>query len=365
METGLKNRAVDNLVLLLLGLTLLIGKQNMVMVVPALLLGVITVSLGICISEGRHFAIVAAVFLISCFFLPELKAFLPVLFYYGCLYFVPWGAVWMAAGIFASVFSAFQGKYEGRDILLWTGICLSAVVLVLRTDRLRRIGIELIRMRDADMELNIALQEKNKSLREKQDYEVYLATLRERNRIAREIHDNMGHLLSRSILQVGALGTVYGEEPLHGRLTGINETLNQAMNSIRESVHDLHDDAVDLRQAVYDATQVMRDHYMVRIEHDMSKAVPLQVKYCFIATVKEAMSNVVKHSDGDQINIVLREHPGFYQLFIGDNGTRKPHKISDGIGLSNMKERVEALNGTLHINEEKGFQIMISIRKEE
>jgi signal transduction histidine kinase len=40
---------------------------------------------------------------------------------------------------------------------------------------------------------------------EKQDYEIYLATLRERNRIAREIHDNVGHMLSRSILQIGAL----------------------------------------------------------------------------------------------------------------------------------------------------------------
>ena len=60
------------------------------------------------------------------------------------------------------------------------------------------------------------LQEKNKNLMEKQDYEIYLATLRERNRIAREIHDNVGHMPSRSILQMGALITIHKEEPLHG-----------------------------------------------------------------------------------------------------------------------------------------------------
>ena len=65
------------------------------------------------------------------------------------------------------------------------------------------------------------LQEKNKNLMEKQDYEIYLATLRERNRIAREIHDNVGHMLSRSILQMGALITIHKEEPLHGQLAGV------------------------------------------------------------------------------------------------------------------------------------------------
>ena len=45
------------------------------------------------------------------------------------------------------------------------------------------------------------LTQKNKDLLEKQDYEIHVATLKERNRIAREIHDNVGHMLSRSLLQ--------------------------------------------------------------------------------------------------------------------------------------------------------------------
>lgn len=84
---------------------------------------------------------------------------------------------------------------------------------------------EMIRLRDTSTELNLVLQEKNKNLMEKQDYEIYLATLRERNRIAREIHDNVGHMLSRSILQMGALITIHKEEPLHGQLAGVGETL--------------------------------------------------------------------------------------------------------------------------------------------
>ena len=57
------------------------------------------------------------------------------------------------------------------------------------------------------------MEQKNKELLEKQDYEIQVATLNERNRIAREIHDSVGHLLSRSILQLGALKAVHRQEP--------------------------------------------------------------------------------------------------------------------------------------------------------
>jgi len=56
------------------------------------------------------------------------------------------------------------------------------------------------------------LRQKNRELIEKQDYEIRLATLNERGRIAREIHDHVGHLLSRSILQIGALMVTKGRE---------------------------------------------------------------------------------------------------------------------------------------------------------
>lgn len=173
-------------------------------------------------------------------------------------------------------------------------------------------------------------------------------------------------MLSRSILQVGALATICKEEPVRQQLTGINDTLNQAMNSIRESVHDLHNDAIDLRQAVYEAVKEMRQNYDVRIEYDMSAYVPHNVKYCFIAIVKEGMSNIVKHSNADKVEIIFREHPGFYQLCIEDNGSvsHNQEESGHGIGISNMRERVEALGGTLHIRQENGFRIFATVRKE-
>lgn len=377
-------KIVDKACLLLLGI-ILVSQSEGAAPVAAMLLGVIAAALGICITDWKGRSVYMILFLLGCFVLPELLYFLPGLFYDCAME----RRAWIMFGSIPLFILYYSGgaytlsiwKGGGQPVIqmpgIW-GVCLvAAVVLGRRTGRMEQLENEKIRLRDTSTELNLVLWEKNKSLMEKQDYEIYLATLRERNRIAREIHDNVGHMLSRSILQVGALGTVHKEEPLHGQLTSVNDTLNQAMNSIRESVHDLHDDAIDLHQAVMEATRTMNENYQVTIDYDMTPEVPRNVKYCFITTVKEALSNVVKHSNADRVLVILREHPGFYQLTVEDNGTiagnRKPETGADGyqgelekgggIGISNMRERVEALHGTFRIHRENGFQVFISIPK--
>lgn len=351
------NRVIDNLILLILSGILAFQISNLYTPVIALLAGIVTAALGICLSEKHQLTIIYILFLVICLLLPEVTLFLPILLYSACQHRLYWPAIGMV------VFLSTASRYQPWEIALWFCVCGLSVLLSYRTEKIQKLETDMIHMRDTSTELNLALKEKNKNLMEKQDYEIYLATLKERNRIAREIHDNVGHMLSRSILQVGALGTIHKEEPLHEQLLSINNTLNQAMNSIRESVHDLHDDSIDLKLAIAEATKEMQKNYNVRIDYDATNAIPRNVKYCFITTVKEAMSNIVKHSNADKIDIVVREHPAFYQLSIEDNGTNIPASLDGGIGLSNMKQRVEALNGTLRIQATQGFKIFISVKK--
>lgn len=94
----------------------------------------------------------------------------------------------------------------------------------------------------------------------------------------------------------------------------------------------------------------------------MSNTIPKDIKYSFIAITKEAVSNAVKHSKGDTLDILLREHPGFYQLIVKDNGT--DIKINNtGIGLANITDRVNAMNGSLKISTDKGFKLLITVAK--
>lgn len=365
---------IDKVILLLFGCVLMSRTESFAAPVVALLLGIATAALGNIVSNPKCKSIYILGYVVGCFFLPELFYFLPIIFYDCAMNRRMW--LWYGTAPVLVVFYGTKGQMELFILMLCVALFPVAAILGQRTGRIEQLEHEMIRLRDTSTELNLVLREKNKNLMEKQDYEIYLATLRERNRIAREIHDNVGHMLSRSILQVGALATVHKEEPLHGQLTSVNETLNQAMNSIRESVHDLHDDSIDLRQAITEATREMRQQYQLTVDYDMSPDVPKAVKYCFITTVKEAMSNIAKHSNASSITLIMREHPGFYQLTVEDNGTKGKAGTgthwgedtvqmdgSEGIGLSNMRERVEALSGTFRIHTEKGFVIFISIPK--
>lgn len=200
-------------------------------------------------------------------------------------------------------------------------------------------------------------------MQEKQDYEIYNATLKERNRIAREIHDNVGHVLSRSILMVGAAKIINKDPGMTAMLKNLEDSLNHAMNSIRNSVHDLHDEAVNLEEVEKSLVHEFT-FCSVQMVYDMTREVPREVKYCFISITKEAFANIMKHSNATKVQLILREHPGLYQLCIEDNGTDAfydPEK--SGIGIVNMKERVNALGGTIQIFTDKGFRIFITIPK--
>lgn len=364
----------DKGILLLMCFCLLGRYQPGAASVTAMLLSVIAAGLLTCFSgetfwgevsgAKRRKTVLILVYFAAAVFLPELCSFLPLIFYECGREKFYWGAVGLV------LYLRYQdGVTEPLYGALWFVFAVTAVLLARRTEKGERLGRELVRIRDMSTERNLMLKERNRSLMEKQDYEIHLATLRERNRIAREIHDNVGHMLSRSILQMGALLTVHREEPLHASLVSVNDTLNQAMTSIRESVHDLHDDAVDLQQVISEILTPMRETYEVRFEYDMSREVEGNVKYCFIMAVKEGMSNVIKHSDATMINVVLREQPAFYQLLVEDNGSA-PGRIQDeeggrpcGIGLGNMRERVENLGGIFRVRNQGGFKIFISVPK--
>lgn len=264
-------------------------------------------------------------------------------------------AVLCLLGIFGFILSFFLWLYAGKYQTLYQ---------------------DFHQIQDDSKEHALLLSEKNKALLEKQDYEIYAATLRERNRIAREIHDNVGHVLSRSILMTAACKTINKNDALDPLLGNLEESLNGAMNSIRSSVHDLHDDAVDLEDAI---KGLVKDFTFcpVNLTYDMSRQIPREVKYSLISITKEGLSNVMRHSNADSVNILLREHPALYQLCIEDNGTpgngipdiqteadiNKEKNTSGGMGLSNIRDRAKALGGTVQITQENGFRIFVTIPK--
>lgn len=254
-----------------------------------------------------------------------------------------------------------------NDILEVVLLMAFAIMLSYFTELLLGYQMKLHSMRDASMEHDMLMEQMNHQLIEKQNAQIYNATLKERNRIAREIHDNVGHMITRSILQVGAIGVINTDERLKAPIADLKSTLDTAMDSMRKSVHDLYDESVDLRQALA-KLKPTDSAFAFSLEYDCEDDVPRDVKYAFIAIAKEAVNNAVKHSNGDEIRIIVREHPAFYQLEIMDNGTSVDERslsgeTGDGIGIKNIKERVAAIGGTMRIKADDGFMIFVTLMK--
>ncbi len=293
------------------------------------------------------------IYLIIALFVPELRFYIPliILDIVNFRLYIP--------GILG-IICLFVHFSDGPFILLLSVISVFAQILIMKNETLTE---DLKKLRDTSKEHELLIEEKNRRLIDKQDAEIYAATLKERNRIAREIHDNVGHMLTRSILQVGAIKTINKNEVLNEPLEGLHETLNTAMTNIRSSVHDLHDESVDLYSAIHEITDPVETIDII-VDYDMGNHIPRNIKYCFISITKEAVNNTLKHSNATHMNITLQEHPAFYQLLIHDNGTNVILNPSDGIGLANMKDRVKSLNGNIKITTENGFKILISIIKD-
>ena len=68
--------------------------------------------------------------------------------------------------------------------------------------------------------------------------------------------------------------------------------------------------------------------------------IPKEIKYSFIAITKEALNNVMRHSNANEVKILAREHPGLYQLIIEDNGTSDKRIQSDGDGEEYIEQEV-------------------------
>lgn len=309
-------------------------------------------------EHSKQTAALLGLYCLLCLAYPRFSTYLPLMLYDGLLFHHPFALSAVCATALLSLFRLPRFLLFPY-LILFVGSTLLCLYSRQIAELLHRLHLE----RDESRENAILLRERNQALREKQDYEVHVATLSERNRIAREIHDNVGHMLTRSILQTGALKVINKDPALEESITDLSDTLNTAMNNIRTSVHDLHDESIDLHDVLEDIISRISTPAL-RLEYDIETPLPQNIKYAFISIVKEAVTNMQKHSNADSAQITVREHPGFYHLQIRDNGsvTGSPEN-GNGIGLTNMKERVLALGGTIRFSTKNGFGISISIMR--
>lgn len=265
--------------------------------------------------------------------------------------------VWVALGagaifVCALVAYAHAGALPTRALLLTAILSVAATLLSLRTAQLEREQERMRRTRDELQERALALEARNRDLADRQDYEVELATLAERARIAREIHDNVGHQLTRASLQAEALRVVHANEPgVAADFADVKRTVDEALQLVRSSVHALNDNAANLSVQLERIVEGAHSDGGPQIELEvLAEHAPANVANCFAAVLREALSNAIRHACAHAVTVRCMEHPSFYQLIVTDDGAdgaqASGRNVTGGMGLGSMRERVEALGGT-------------------
>ena len=353
------NRLFDKSIVLACCIAAALGLAADARLVAAFCLGVVIAALAeVAQGERARRASEAAsyAYIMVAVFAPSFVPFAPLAFYDIARY-VRREHAWVALGagaifVCALVAYADAGALPARALLLTAILSVAAALLSLRTAQLEREQEHMRRTRDELQERALALEARNRDLADRQDYEVELATLAERARIAREIHDNVGHQLTRASLQTEALRVVHANEPgVAADFADVKRTVDEALQLVRASVHALNDNAANLSVQLERIVEGVHSNGGPQIELEVfAEHAPANVANCFAAILREALSNTMRHARAQNVTVRCMEHPSFYQLIVTDDGEggmrARGRGVAEGMGLGSMRERVEALGGT-------------------
>ncbi|HEY9699514.1 MAG TPA: sensor histidine kinase [Trichocoleus sp.] len=197
------------------------------------------------------------------------------------------------------------------------------------------------------------------------------ATLQERNRIAREIHDALGHVLTAQSIQLenAMLFLPAGSEKTKSFLQEAKQLGSRALQEVRRSISTLRANPLQgqslttaIDKAVQDFYQTtgIQPKYQIQLSHPIS----VDISTTLYRIIQESLTNIWKHSQATQVHIHLEEQAETIQLRIEDNGQGfDPTQNTTGFGLQGMRERSIALGGkfALFSQPQQGCQILVSV----
>lgn len=194
-----------------------------------------------------------------------------------------------------------------------------------------------------------------------------LAVIKERNRIASELHDSIGHKLTGLIMQL-EMSEYYLDDNIKEAKTLIEQSKNTARNSLKQlrEVVDAIKDPVLIDNFYFEIKKLAKEFQsMTRINVSVKKIgkeialEPLQ-KISLYRIIQESMTNTAKHSDAQRIEIILKNDSQKIEAVIKDDGNGCS-KIIEGNGLKSIRERIETIGGSVFFSGDNGFMIKIYI----
>ncbi|HEX2101918.1 MAG TPA: sensor histidine kinase [Candidatus Synoicihabitans sp.] len=211
------------------------------------------------------------------------------------------------------------------------------------------IAADAIRARERSVQLLRDVESAHALLRAQATQAEELATTRERNRLAREIHDGVGHYLTVINVQLQAARSLWAQEPARAEvaLSTAEQLSREALDEIRKSVTNLRDEnpTVNL-PARFEDLCLQPD---LRVEYRVDgepRPLAASIEHALFRAAQEALTNVRKHAGCAHARLQLDfRAPQRVILRVTDHGRGASNSPRPGFGLRGMRERVELLRG--------------------
>jgi signal transduction histidine kinase len=208
----------------------------------------------------------------------------------------------------------------------------------------------------AELELTVKENQLDELL-QSQESKAYAAMLRgqdqERERIAQDLHDRLGGTLAALKMSLRKPGNKVGDDDM--------EILNDAVQEVRSIAHNLSSGVMQkygLNQAINQLKSTIEKSGGLKFQvflHPKISVLGQGIAIELYRVVQELVNNTIKHSGATEVSLQTNFDGETFNLIYEDNGKGfDPKKVKSGIGLENIKARVKRMNGSLHIDAEKG-----------
>jgi PAS domain S-box-containing protein len=192
----------------------------------------------------------------------------------------------------------------------------------------------------------------------------------ERQRIARELHDDIGQGIALLKVEIDLMATGIDSEQTRAQLSRLSSRVGEIASDVHDVSYELHPSRlraiglISALQSLCRDTSVQRNVRVTFTQGVVPPSVDADVSLCLYRIAQESLHNVVRHSHARDAHVTIACDDGFVSLQIADSGIGFDPRIvaHAGLGLHSMRERVAILNGQLTIDAAQGSGTQIMVR---
>lgn len=316
-------------------------------------------SFAICLLTGNSYlAVIYCIVLTGLYCTVETFKDRTILFGCGCgLYFISFVGsrliIERSLSIYQALVATVSGLFGGLFAILLDYVVVQFIIKYYNTNK----------------ELSKALAAADKSREQLEAAYEQLTVTRlyeERNRIAKDIHDNAGHSMTTVIMQTEAAKLLIDKNPeeAKARIISANLQAKNALEQMRDSVHLLagNDKIKPVGEEIQNIIVQTMDGTGVRIRSDIADFETSEQTRRFLCnSLKELFSNGIRHGKASAFYVELANNGSIIKLLVSDNGTGVSGAVKEGFGLRGIREKAEKMGGTCCFTgeEDEGFEVTI------